>query len=47
MNYQSRNCQFKKRVINTKDKRLYQRSKGTEILALLPLRNDELVILVE
>ena len=30
------------RVITTKDRRLYQRSKGIEILASLPLRNNEL-----
>ena len=35
------------RVLITKDKKLYQRLRGSEILALLPLRNDEVGILIE
>ena len=35
------------RVLITKDKKLYQRLRGSEILALLPLRNNEVGILIE
>lgn len=35
------------RVLITKDKKLYQKLKGSEILALLPLRSDEKGILIE